>query len=109
MDKIKIGIIVVAIIFAIIAIICALEIYNRGLINSEPTTYIEQFEQNLNPNDANLPAPPLTKNNKNANKTPNALDVMAPRYKKAQERLNNLEDLRNKEIETQTQEIKNIK
>ena len=106
MDKIKIGIIVVAIIFAII---CALEIYNRGLINSEPTTYIEQFEQNLNPNDANLPAPPIVKNNENANKTPNALDVMAPGYKKAQERLNNLEDLRNKEIETQTQEIKNIK
>ena len=100
MDKIKIGIIIAIIIAVIIAV---LEIYNRSLMHSAPATFVEQFEQNLNPNDIDLPAPPVKVNNQN--EVPNALDVMAPGYKKAQERLNNVKDLREKGIEIQKQDL----
>lgn len=89
------------------------EIINNTEISipQEPETkaYTTEKETELiefDPNDPNLPMPPIGKSTQEG---PNALDVIAPQYNEAQKRLDTLKTLRQQGVKDQNNIINNIK
>ena len=110
MDKTKINILIGLAVIILLIIFAAAKTHNKKPVIQTPPERapFEQIEERdqmqYDPNDPNLPQPPIGVQDE---QSPNALDVMAPGYKKAQERAKKVQELRKQALEAQKQDLEN--